>query len=136
MQNTIEEKHRLFLEPSNYKTLSVMSDNGFRAIMGSDIQNWEEYSAISLPELKLEVDSFEKFLLLAKKDVATVNTLLQKKEKKDIPISIKLKNKKVINQVIPIYNDVNVIFGLKGTGKTCIIEALCQKYIKSNKLCK
>lgn len=130
MEKTIEEKYRLFLEPSNYKTLSVMSDNGFRAIMGSDVQDWENYSSINLPELKLEVDSFNKFLLLAKKDVTTINTLLQKKEKKDIDISIKLKNKKVINQTIPIYNDINVIFGLKGTGKSCIIDGLCDKYIK------
>ena len=130
MENTIKEKHRLFLEPSNYKTLSVMSDNGFRAIMGSDVQDWDNYSSINLPELKLEVDSFNKFLLLAKKDVTTINTLLQKKEKKLIDIAIKLKNKKVINQTIPIYNDVNIIFGLKGTGKSCIIDGLCEKYIK------
>lgn len=130
MEKTIEEKYRLFLEPSNYKTLSVMSDNGFRAIMGSDVQDWEKYSSINLPELKLEVDSFNKFLLLAKKDVTTINTLLQKKEKRDIDISIKLKNKKVINQTIPIYNDINVIFGLKGTGKSCIIDGLCDKFIK------
>lgn len=130
IEKTIEEKHRLFLEPSNYKTLSVMSDNGFRAIMGSDVQDWEKYSSINLPELKLEVDSFNQFLLLAKKDVTAINTLLQKKEKKDIDISIKLKNKKVINQTIPIYNDINVIFGLKGTGKSCIIDGLCDKYIK------
>ena len=109
IEKTIEEKYRLFLEPSNYKTLSVMSDNGFRAIMGSDVQDWEKYSSINLPELKLEVDSFNQFLLLAKKDVTAINTLLQKKEKKDIDISIKLKNKKVINQTIPIYNDINVI---------------------------
>lgn len=130
MEDTIEEKYRLFLEPSNYKTLSVMSDNGFRAIMGSDVQDWDNYNSIRLPELKLEVDSFSKFLLLAKKDVATINTLLQKKEKKDIDICIKLKNKKNINQTIPIYNDINVIFGLKGTGKSCIIDGLCDKYIK------
>lgn len=130
MENKIEEKHRLFLEPSNYKTLSVMSDNGFRAIMGSDVEDWDNYSSVNLPELKLEVDSFSKFLLLAKKDVTTINTLLQRKEKNDIDISIKLKNKKVINQTIPIYNDINVIFGLKGTGKSCIIDGLCDKYIK------
>ena len=130
IENSIEEKYRLFLEPSNYKTLSVMSDNGFRAIMGSDVQDWDNYSSINLPELKLEVDSFNKFLLLAKKDVTTINTLLQKKEKKDIDISIKLKNKKIINQKIPIYNDINIIFGLKGTGKSCIIDGLCEKYIK------
>ena len=130
MENTIEDKYRLFLEPSNYKTLSVMSDNGIRTIMGSDIQDWNEYSGTNLPELKLEVDSFSKFLLLAKKDITTINTLLQKKERKDMDISIKLKNKKVINQTIPIYNDVNVVFGLKGTGKSCIVEGLCDKYIK------
>lgn len=130
MENKIEEKYRLFLEPSNYKTLSVMSDNGFRAIMGSDVEDWDNYSSINLPELKLEVDSFSKFLLLAKKDVTTINTLLQRKEKNDIDISIKLKNKKVINQTIPIYNDINVIFGLKGTGKSCMIDGLCDKYIK------
>lgn len=130
METIVKDNYRLFLEPSNYKTLSVMSDNGFRAIMGSDVQDWDNYTGDNLPELKLEVDSFSKFILLAKKDVATINTLLQKKEKKDIDICIKLKNKKNIYQTIPIYNDINVIFGLKGTGKSCIIDGLCEKYIK------
>lgn len=130
METIVKEKYRLFLEPSNYKTLSVMSDNGFRAIMGSDVQDWDKYTGDNLPELKLEVDSFTKFVLLAKKDAATINTLLQKKEKKDIDICIKLKNNKNIYQTIPIYNDINVIFGLKGTGKSCVIDGLCEKYIR------
>lgn len=130
IENAIDEKYRLFLEPSNYKTLSVMSDNGFRAIMGSDVQDWDTYNSISLPELKLEVDGFDKFILLAKKDSATINTLLNKKEKNDLEISVKLKDKKTIHQIFPIYNDVNIIFGLKGTGKSCIIDGICNKYIQ------
>ena len=130
IENTIKEKYRLFLEPSNYKTLSVMADNGFRAMMGSDVQDWDTYNSISLPELKLEVDGFDKFILLAKKDSATINTLLNKKEKNDLEISLKLKDKKTIHQTFPIYNDINIIFGLKGTGKSCLIDGICNKYIQ------
>ena len=131
----INENHRLFLEPSSYKTLSVMVDYGFRAIMGSDIENWEEYFKCELPELKLEIDSFEKFILLAKKDTSTINTLLQKKEKKDITINIKINDKKYIKETIPIYNDINIIFGLKGTGKSRIIDGFYEKFVNDGVSC-
>ena len=135
LEMNIKEKYRLFLEPSNYKTLSVMSDNGFRAIMGSDIKNWDKYSEVQFPELKLKIDSFDKFILLAKKDVATINTLLGSKEKKDLSIEITLSNGKKEKLKLPIYNDVNVIFGAKGTGKTYILNGIYQRYLNEGIEC-
>ncbi len=135
LEMNIKESYRLFLEPSNYKTLSVMSDNGFRAIMGSDIKNWDKYSEVQFPELKLKIDSFDKFILLAKKDVATINTLLENKEKKDLNIEITLSNSRKERLKLPIYNDVNVIFGAKGTGKTCILDGIYQKYLNEGIEC-
>lgn len=130
LEMNIKEKYRLFLEPSSYKTLSAMSDNGFRAMMGSDIKDWDKYYEVQFPELKLKIDGFDKFILLAKKDVATINTLLSNKEKNDLNIEIALSNGKKEKLKLPIYNDVNVIFGAKGTGKTCVLDGIYKKFLK------
>ncbi len=130
LKNGINEKYRVFSEPSNFKSLSIMLDNGIQAMLGSDIKDWNKYPNCELPELKLEIDSFEKLVLLAKKDKSTINTLLNKKEKKIKEIQIKINDSKKEKIKIPIYNDINIIFGAKGTGKTAVLEGLKNKYLK------
>lgn len=125
----IKENYRVFSEPSNFKSLSIMLDNGIQAMVGSDIQDWKKYPNCELPELKLDIDNFDKLILLAKKDKVTINTLLNKKEKKYKKIKIKISESKKEDMTLPIYNDINVIFGAKGTGKSAIIEGLKDKYI-------
>ena len=107
-----------------------MLDNGIQAILGSDIKDWNKYPDCELPELKLDIDNFEKLILLAKKDKSTINTLLNKKEQKSKEIQIKINDSRKEKINIPIYNDINVIFGAKGTGKTAILEGLKNKYIQ------
>lgn len=130
LKSGITEKYRIFSEPSSFKSLSIMLDNGIQAILGSDIKDWTNYPNCELPELKLDVDSFEKLILLAKKDRATINTLLNKKEQKIKEIQIKINDTKKEKIKIPIYNDINVIFGTKGTGKTAVLEGLKNKYLQ------
>lgn len=124
----ITEKYRLFKEPSNFKTMSIMSKVGFNTVIGSDVSDWNEYNESNFAELKLNIDSFERFIMLSKKDCGTVKTLLEKKEKKNLEIKIKIDNTKKINFNIPIYNDVNILFGPKGTGKTKILDGIKEKY--------
>lgn len=130
LKSGITEEYRVFSEPSNFKSLSIMLDNGIQAILGSDIKDWNKYPDCELPELKLDVDSFEKLILLAKKDKSTINTLLNKKEQRIKEIQIKINDSKKEKISIPIYNDINVIFGAKGTGKTAILEGLKNKYLQ------
>ncbi|TOM47595.1 hypothetical protein CGH75_25965, partial [Vibrio parahaemolyticus] len=66
-------------------------------------------------ELRLSVDSFEHFCLLLEKDVSTIDTAIQRKNSEEltlIPFEDETKVK------IRVFNDINIIFGPKGTGKT------------------
>ena len=65
--------------------------------------------------------------MLAKKDVQIIDTLLNQKRKKEIPVS----PYKRVNFKLPFYEDINIIFGQKGTGKTEILESLKKYYIEN-----
>ena len=119
-EEKIKEKHRVFYEPTSYRKLGILTNKGYRTIIGSDVRNWENYSTYELPNLKLDVESFEQFLLLAKKDYAVVETMLNKKNKVELQCSLPSGKK----ETIPIFDDVNVIFGAKGTGKSEILKQI------------
>lgn len=114
-------------EVTNSISAGIYISHGHASIYGSDLQDWAEYEELSptLPELRLPVDSFEQFCLLLKKDPTTINTVLNKKTSEDLVLcpfddgtTLKLK----------AYNDINVIFGPKGTGKSCILNSIEKHY--------
>ena len=118
---------RVLKEASNSISAGIYISHGHNSIHGSDVQNWDEYISNSkmLPELRLPVESFEQFCLLLDKDDATIKTILDKKTKENIviyPFGVA----EPIN--LDIYNDINIIFGSKGTGKTDILKALSTYY--------
>ena len=80
---------------------------------------------VYLPELRLPVESFEKFCLLLDKDDTTIKTILDQKSKESIQIT-PFGIAELIN--LDIYNDINILFGSKGTGKTDILKALSTYY--------
>jgi predicted ATPase len=117
-------------EVSNSISAGIYISHGHPSIYGSDVQDWAKYEEISrqLPELRLPVDSFEHFCLLLKKDPTTINTTLNKKTSEELLLTpfggstiLKLR----------VYNDINVIFGAKGTGKSCILESIARHYSES-----
>jgi predicted ATPase len=123
----VSNPKRVLKEASNSISAGIYISHGHNSIHGSDVQNWDEYISNSkmLPELRLPVESFEQFCLLLDKDDTTIKTILDKKTKEDIviypfgvaePISL------------DIYNDINIIFGSKGTGKTDILKTLSTYY--------
>ena len=128
-ETMLKEKHRVFYEPTNYRKLGILTSEGYRTILGSDVRNWNDYKNIKLPTLKLNIDSFENFLLLAKKDKAIVNTMLSKKNK--INVECKIDARKT--EIIPIYDDVNIIFGAKGTGKSVMLKKIESAFITMGK---
>lgn len=123
----VSNPKRVLKEATNAISAGIYISHGHNSIYGSDVHNWEEYVSISknLPELRLPVESFEQFCLLIDKDDVTIKTILDKKSKETIP----LYPFGVAEPIeIDIYNDINIIFGSKGTGKTEILRALSNHY--------
>ena len=79
---------------------------------------------------------FEQFLLLAKKDNNVVNTLLNKKTGTEIDISHKSSSKNKVNdtkkEFVRFYDDINIIFGTKGTGKSDVANRVFDYYKSKN----
>lgn len=124
LNNLLEDKTRLFKETSDYRSLGVFSNFDYSVIIGSDVQDWNFYEKSKFADIRLPFQTFEQFCLLAKKDKQIINTLLNNKNKSYMEVS----PYKDIKISIPIYEDVNVIFGQKGTGKSEIITSLKNKY--------
>ncbi|MCL2290450.1 MAG: hypothetical protein FWC34_07085 [Bacteroidetes bacterium] len=123
----VSNTKRILKEATNSISAGIFISHGHNSIYGSDVQNWDNYIEISetLPDLRLPVESFEQFCLLLEKDEATINTILDKKVKENIEI-VPFTAAEMIR--LDIYNDINIIFGSKGTGKTEILEALSRYF--------
>jgi predicted ATPase len=128
LTSLVKNPKRIIKEATNSLSAGIYISNGHNSIYGSDVQNWETYEQVAndLPELRLPVDSFEQFCLLLDKDEPTINSLLAQKPMDNLIIypfgnmaeSIELK----------IFNDINIIFGSKGTGKSDILTSLSNHY--------
>lgn len=121
---------RVIKEATNSISAGIYISHGHKSIYGSDVQDWEEYAQISnsLPELRLPVESFEHFCLLLDKDEPTINTILDQKKHEQIRISPFGEDNPI---ELNIYNDINVFFGSKGTGKSEILKAISKHYNES-----
>lgn len=129
LNNLVGNSKRILKEASNSISAGIYVSHGHNSIYGSDVHNWAEYQAIAkgLPDLRLPVESFEQFCLLLEKDESTIETLLNKKIKETIQL-VPFTMAEIVK--LDIYNDINILFGSKGTGKTEILEAL-SKYFNS-----
>lgn len=123
----VPNKNRLLKEATNSISAGIYINHGHYSIYGSDVQNWDEYHEIAkeLPDLRLPVESYEQFCLLLEKDAQTITTILDKKSKDSIDIYPFGVAERI---ALDIYNDINIIFGSKGTGKTEILRALSKYY--------
>lgn len=108
-----------FFEPSSLKRAGIMYAEGVNCLIGSDVKDWSKYSDCSLPELKLEVDDFRQFLLLLRKTPEVLKTLMDKKTAERVEMTLYGDRSSI---AFPIYNDVNVVFGGKGTGKRLFLR--------------
>jgi len=119
--------NRVLKEATNAISAGIFLTHGHSSIYGSDVQDWDKYQALSkdLPDLRLPVESFEQFCLLLNKDQAAIDTLLDKKISEKISIK-PFGDGSVLE--LKVYNDINVFFGAKGTGKSKILEAIAGYY--------
>jgi len=120
LQERLTDKNALLLEPSSLKSAGIMVAHGLRTIIGSDVKDWNNYEEYELPQLKLPVSDFDKFKLLLKKDKSIIKTFLDQKNYELVTIQPFLD----LKLTLEIYNDVNVIIGGKGTGKTEILKSM------------
>lgn len=135
LRSMVSKKTRIFSEPTNLRSLGVYANLGGNVIMGSDVRNWGEYEKKKFAELRLPVSSFAQFCKLAEKDETVVSTLLGSKTYSEY-IAHPYRG---VDVRIPLYRDVNIIFGQKGTGKSEILKSLisalksqgvkCEEYI-------
>lgn len=124
IKNGLDNKFRFFFEPSNYRTLGIMINNNFRVLMGSDIQDWSNYQEQKFASIKLDIDSYDMLFRFIKKDTEVVESVLNKLKYEKIPVSYSRDRKKEIC----FYQDVNIIFGEKGTGKTQTLDEVKQYF--------
>lgn len=121
-QSLLSNKSAFFLEPQNLRSAGIYCAHDINAIVGSDHHDWATYPGdkTELPELKLPIDNYNKFFLLVKKDKKVIKTFLNSKLYGTIEVNpfsdCKLR--------IDVFNDINVIFGGKGTGKTEILKSI------------
>ncbi|QDU16514.1 hypothetical protein CA11_43460 [Gimesia maris] len=130
IEKLLEEAHSsscVLKEVTNSISAGIYISHGHASIYGSDIQNWEEYveNSHELPDLRLPVESFEHFCLLLKKDPTTINTTLDCKTSEILAL-IPFDDDSCIK--MKVFNDINVLFGSKGTGKSCILESIAKHY--------
>lgn len=123
LERLVGDPHRVFKETANENSMSIFAYYHHNVLVGSDVKDWNNYEKCTFSELKLPVDSFEQFCLLAKRDDVVVQTLLDKKDSRRM---IAHPNPSV-ELCVRIYADMNIIFGQKGTGKTEIVKSLYSK---------
>jgi predicted ATPase len=122
-----KNKNRILKEVTNSISAGIYISHGHGSIYGSDVQDWNQYESIArdLPDLRLPVESFDHFCLLLEKDKNTINTILDRKATETLVLQPFEDNSKL---ELKVYNDINVLFGSKGTGKSKILQAIAKHY--------
>lgn len=119
----LKNKKRLIAESTNLRSMSIFIGHGVSSIVGSDIKDWDNYPNKELPELRLGADSYKQFCLLLDRDPTAVKTILERRQKRDIIVN-PCENRDDTKETHTFYNEVNVIMGDKGTGKTQVIKSI------------
>lgn len=126
LSHSYSEK-RVLHEPSDTKSLGVLNANGYKSVIGSDVKDWDSYEDCTFADLKYDIKGYDNFLKLLDKDIVFVKDLIDKNYHEPITVYGENSNKKYPFQ-IDVYNDVNIIFGDKGSGKSEIIDSLNEHY--------
>ena len=139
LRRIVGDISRIFDEPADNRSLGVFANYGYNVLIGSDVKNWENYPQSTFSDLRLPVANFHQFCMLAKRDTVIINTLLGERKSYSLIAS----PHKSVKFPLTIYEDVNIIFGQKGTGKSEILQSLydqmltqgidCRKYTASEK---
>lgn len=127
-ENMLPNKRRLFKEPSSLTSITVLQSNKHRVVVGTDVIEWDKYEKYNFGELKFQIENFGSFIKLIEKDLTFLKDLIEEELSENVIVYGKHETKEFPFK-IPIYKDVNVIFGDKGSGKSEILESLNDYYI-------
>ncbi len=130
IKQCLNDKIPFLLEPSSLKSVGIMYAHDLEGFIGSDVQDWDNYPSTKVPTLKMNVKDYRTFKLLLKKDSMAIDTFLNQKTKQQITVTPFTEDNDFTSIELPIYNDVNVIFGGKGTGKSKILKAIYEYFVK------
>lgn len=130
LRKSVSDASRVFTETTE-SSIGVLINNDFHALVGSDVRDWNNYEDSMFSDLRLPVSSYEQFCMLAKRDNVVIDTILNKK-KSNIYVAKPHENVKIR---LKIFEDVNIIFGQKGTGKSEILNSLYDEMIKQGLNC-
>jgi len=127
LERTTKHPGCVIKEVTNAISAGIYMSHGHASIYGSDVHDWAEYQELSrqLPDLRLPVDSFDHFCLLLKKDSTAINTVLDRKICEDLVLT-PFEDGTILK--ISAFNDIHVVFGDKGTGKSCILRTIAKYY--------
>lgn len=130
MKEKMVNPNRLLWEPSTLFGVGVLNAHGLKGILGSDGHPWSEYEKVKLGNLKFEISSFESFCKALDRDFVIMEDLRSEFFNKSIKVYGNYA-KKEFEFAIPIYNDINIIYGDKGSGKSEILDSLNEYFINS-----
>lgn len=118
IRSKIKNNYRFFYEPGNFRTLGIMLNHDLRVLKGTDHSDWNTYEFQDFATLRLEVDSYQQFMLFLRRDEKVIETLLERLDSYKIDISFTSNETEIVN----FFNGINVLFGTKGTGKSVCLE--------------
>ncbi|WP_342268487.1 ABC transporter ATP-binding protein [Spiroplasma endosymbiont of Aspidapion aeneum] len=118
-----------FYETSNLTSTQILAIQGVPAINGSDDLDTNKPNYAKLPDIRNRIDTFENLIHFFKKDPTFMTKYIREKHYGDFDIK---PYGWANNYMIPIYKDVNVIIGPRGSGKTELLKAIKDKIIKDN----
>ena len=118
---------RLLKEASNIVSIGVLQSNNHRAMIGTDVIDWNNYENYTFGNLKFEIKDYKSLIKLVDKDTQLITDLINENFDEKIIVYGKSETKEYPFE-LPIYDDVNIIFGDKGSGKTEILNSLKDHY--------
>ena len=118
-----ERSSRVIVEDTNIRSAGILTSHGFNAITGSDVRDWDNYSGCEVSSLRLPIDTFKHFCLFLDRDKSTIETMLNKTPRHEYTGRPK-EDDPSITIPVKLYNEVNILFGDKGLGKTNILKSV------------
>ncbi len=123
---------RLLKEPAQFSSLGILHYKNERAIIGSDVKDWNDYEKCNFGDMKFKVKGFKNFVKLVEKEITFIESLVNRVESETITVYGRASDSTHPFE-IPIFNDINIIFGDKGSGKSEILESLKNYYASNGK---
>jgi predicted ATPase len=120
------------LEPSNSRKAGIIVNfENETSWFGSDNHEWSNYPGKELPDCLFKISSFNALFTLLSKDQNAIllKTLMSPKG----PTQYEITPFSDLDLKLSLFNDVNVIFGSKATGKTEMLKSLEQKMVEGGK---